>query len=107
MNDEKNILKELKQLLRQRFGEAIKDVILFGSRTAGTAHEDSDYDMLIVISGDYDWQFREQVSDIVYDLELKYDVLIDQFLISTGELQNSLRGAQPVFVNAIKNGVYA
>lgn len=107
MNNEKSILRELKKLLRQRFGEAIKDVILFGSRTAGTAHEDSDYDMLIVINGDYDWQFREQVSDIVYDLELKYDVLIDQFLISTGELQNSLRGAQPVFVNAIKNGIYA
>lgn len=107
MPGEKSILKELKTLLQRQFGHAIKDVILFGSRTAGTAHEDSDYDVLIVIDGEYGWQFREQVSDIVYDLELKYDVLIDQFLISTDELQNSLRGAQPVFVHAIKNGIYA
>ncbi|MCA9744288.1 hypothetical protein KC734_22305, partial [candidate division KSB1 bacterium] len=68
---------------------------------------DSDFDVLVIVRKTYDWRFREQVSDVVYDLELKYDILIDQFLISTDELEKSVRGAQPVFVNAIKNGMYA
>jgi predicted nucleotidyltransferase len=102
----KDILMELKKSLQHHFPHNIKDVILFGSRASGTAHRDSDYDVLIVVNRDYDWQFKDEVGDIVYGLELKYDILIDQFLISTNELQDSLRGAQPVFVDAVKNGVY-
>lgn len=100
------ILKELKKSLRECFGNSIKDVILFGSRAAGTARADSDYDILIVLGQNYDRRFRERVTDIVYDLELKHDVLIDTHLISAGELRHSLRGAQPVFVNAVRHGVY-
>jgi uncharacterized protein len=106
MDNEKQILKELKNLLEHHFCKNIKEVILFGSRARGAANANSDYDVLIVLNTYYDWQFKDKVSDLVYDLELKYDILIDQFLISTNELQYSLRGAQPVFVNAIENGVY-
>jgi predicted nucleotidyltransferase len=102
----KDIFNELKKSLQRHFPHDIRDVILFGSRTVGTASRDSDYDVLIVVNRDYDWKFKDEVGDIVYGLELKYDILIDQFLISTSELQDSLRGAQPVFVNAVKNGVY-
>ena len=107
MPNEKKILQELKKTLLHHFSHEIKDVILFGSRVAGTAHDDSDYDVLIVVNRDYDWQFKERVSEVVYDMELKHDILIDQFIISTNELQHSLRGAQPVFVHAINNGIYA
>jgi len=100
--NKKNILKILKENLQQYFSNNIKDVILFGAQAAGTAHKDSDYDVLIVLNHDYDIEFKEKVTDIVYDMELKYDVLIDAFLISTNELQYSLRGAQPVFMNAVK-----
>jgi predicted nucleotidyltransferase len=102
-----DILKTVKIVLQQRFGSIIQDVILFGSQAMGTAHEDSDYDVLIVLNKPYDWQFRDQVIDAIYDLELQYDILIDTFLISTHELRHTLRGAQPLFVNALKHGVYA
>ena len=107
MPNQEDILNELKKLLQYHFRHDIKDVILFGSRTAGTALEDSDYDVLIVVNRDYDWQFKDKVSDIVYDIELKHDILIDKFIISTNELEYSLRGVQPVFIHAIQNGVYA
>lgn len=101
------VLHELKQLLRKHFRHAIQDVILFGSQAKGTAEEDSDYDVLIVVNGDYDWRMRDEITDIVYDLELKYDILFDKHLISTDELHNSMRGEQPVFTDAIQHGVYA
>jgi len=106
MRNKLHILKKLKKLLRHRFENDIKDVILFGSQAAGTAHRDSDYDILIVLSRNYDRQFRDGVTDIVYDLELEHDILTDTHLISLGELKHSLRGAQPVFVNAVRHGVY-
>lgn len=102
-----DLLKTVKNLLQQRFGNIIRDVILFGSQAMGTAREDSDYDVLIVLNREYDWKFRDQVIDAIYDLELQYDILIDTFLISTHELHHTLRGAQPVFTNALKYGVYA
>ncbi len=107
MTDSKDILQTCKMLLQKRFGSVIEDVILFGSRAGGTAHEDSDYDILIVLNCEYDWQFRDQVIDVVYDMELEYDILIHTFLISTQEIENSLRGTQPVFVNALEQGIYA
>ena len=107
MLDKLTILRELKRLLQEHFHDDIKDVILFGSQAAGTAHEDSDYDVLIVLNRAYDWKFRDKVSEVIYDLELKYDILFDTHLISIDELENSLRGAQPIFRNALKRGVYA
>jgi uncharacterized protein len=108
MADSTTILRELKHLLQQHFPSAIRDVILFGSRAGGTARDDSDYDVLIVLNtNDYDWKFRDEVTDVVYDLELEYDILVDKHLISLDELEHSLRGAQPIFRDAIEHGVYA
>ncbi len=101
------ILSALNNMLRKHFGHDIHQVILFGSQATGMAHEDSDYDVLIVLNRQSDWQFRDKVFDVIYDLELQYDILIDAFLISSDELCHSLRGSQPVFRNAVREGVYA
>ncbi len=101
------ILKELKESLQRRFGNDIKEVILFGSQASGAAHSDSDYDILIVLSRQYDREFRDSITDIVYNMELKHSILIDAHLISVSELKDSLRGAQPVFADAVKHGIYA
>lgn len=108
MPDNTMILRKLKHLLQQHFPDAIRDVILFGSRAKGTARADSDYDVVIVLNNnDYDWKFRDEVTDVVYDMELADDILVDKHLISVDELEHSLRGAQPIFRNAIEHGVYA
>jgi predicted nucleotidyltransferase len=46
------ILKQFKSQLIQIFGNDIQDVILFGSQVTGKVHEDSDYDILIVLKSD-------------------------------------------------------
>lgn len=107
MNEYLNIIKELKQMLIAQFGDNIKDVILFGSRISGTANEYSDYDVLIVLSSDYDWHYKNEILRVVYNLELEKDIMIDFHLLSTNEVSNTLRGAQPVFINAMTKGIYA
>ena len=106
--DKRIILRKLKNLLQKHFHDAIKDVILFGSQAAGAAREDSDYDVLIVLNKDnYDWKYRNHICHVIYDMELEYDIFIDMHIISRYELFYTLRGAQPIFVNAVNKGIYA
>ncbi|PKP49651.1 MAG: nucleotidyltransferase [Bacteroidetes bacterium HGW-Bacteroidetes-11] len=102
-----HILKELKQYLITGFGDDIVDVILFGSQASGKATEDSDFDILVVVANDYNWQMRERIMDKAFDIGLKYQVLFDIHLLSLNEKRNSLRGKEPLIVNAIERGIYA
>ncbi len=101
------LLKQLKALLVANFGEDINNVILFGSQTTGKAHENSDYDVLVILNRDYDWEYQDKVTSVLYDLELEHDIFIDTKIISLDELQNTIRGKQPLYVDAIQEGIYA
>ena len=107
MKRKKTILKELRNLLATRFGDDIENVILFGSRAKGAAHKNSDYDVLIVLNRDYDWQYQGEIISVIYTLELKYDIFIDTKIISTYELQHTIRGKHPLYVDAVREGIYA
>lgn len=106
MSDNSKILSDLKSHLNTNYGNSVMDVILFGSQARGDAEEYSDYDILIVLDKDYSGKDENQILDLCYDINLKHNILIDAHLISRKEL-NSIRGRQPVFVNAIKSGIHA
>jgi len=100
------ILKDLKNELKSKFGNNILEVILFGSRAHGNHKKYSDYDILIVLNNKVDWKDEREISNTCYEIDLKYDIIIDEHLISKKEL-NTIRGQQPIFLTAIKKGVYA
>ena len=105
--DNRKIVKELKQILVDNLGNIVDDVTLFGSQLKGTAHSDSDIDVLIVLTSDYDWKKKRKINDLCYEIDLKYDVFVDSQIISLNELKNSIRGKHPIFTNALKEGYYA
>lgn len=110
MRDTENnlrIIKSLKSLLKNHFGSNIQDVILFGSQLKGTSTQFSDYDILIILKNDYDWKYQDKITDVVYDMELDYNILFDKHLVSLNEIKNSLKGEEPIYKNAIKYGLYA
>ena len=100
------IIKELKDHLNRHLNNAVVEVILFGSRVKGTANKDSDYDVVIVINAPDDRKVRKQINDLCYDLELKYNIFLDNQVISKDELECGLRGKHPVFRLAIKEGIH-
>ena len=106
MTDRLTILKDLKNSLQIGLDGSVQDIILFGSHATGQAAEGSDYDVLIVINKDYDAQVENKVYDMCYDIDLKYNIIIDAHLISIRELSTQ-RGKQPIFTRAIKTGLYA
>jgi predicted nucleotidyltransferase len=106
MIDKREILTDLKQHLQKHYGDSIKDVVLFGSQAQGDSNEYSDYDILIILAKDYSRKDENKILDLCYDIDLKYNILIDVHLLSQREMK-SKRGKQPIFINALKSGLYA
>jgi len=102
----KQILSEVKVLLKSRLSDNLRDVVLFGSQASGRQRKDSDYDILIVLKNKVDWREEREISDLCYDIELKYNIITDTHIISEPEL-STLRGKQPIFINALEKGIYA
>lgn len=105
MADKLTILKDLKNYLQKTYMDSVKNVILFGSQAYGKPTENSDYDILIVLEKDYNARDENKIYDLCYDMNLKYNIIIDAHLISEKEL-NTIKGKQLIFSKAIKSGIY-
>jgi len=106
MADKLTILKDIKGYIREGYNDSVKDIILFGSQVNGNPNENSDYDILIVLEKDYNARDENRIYDLCFDINLKYNIIIDAHLISQREL-NTIKGKQPIFTKAIKTGIYA
>jgi predicted nucleotidyltransferase len=100
------ILNDLKNILRGKFKDNLKDLILFGSQLSDKTGPYSDYDLLIIFKYKTDWKTQREISDLCYEIDLKYGIITDTHILSEEEL-NSPRGKQPIFVNALAKGYYA
>lgn len=84
------ILTSIRQDLEDLYDEKLSKIILFGSQARKSSHEDSDIDLLIVLKGDVNPNFEiDKMSDIIYSLNLKYDVLISVLPVSEKEYEKS------------------
>jgi uncharacterized protein len=104
MIDKRLLLIDLKKSLEEQFRDSIRNVVLFGSQARSEAGEYSDFDILILLNRDYTWIDENSIFDICYKIDLKYDIVIDAHLLSLKELESG-RGKQPIFINALKNGI--
>jgi predicted nucleotidyltransferase len=101
-----DILMDFNQLLRLHFSDNLKDLVLFGSRITGNAKKESDYDFLVILKQKVNWQTEREISDLSYEIELKYNIVTDTHILDESEL-STLRGKQPIFVNALEKGLHA
>lgn len=106
MSNKLAILKDLKNQLLEKNLELIKEVILFGSQAHGNATKDSDFDILILVSRKPSSKEKTFISEVCYDIDLKYDILIDSHILSIPELK-LIRGRQPIYQTAIAKGIHA
>jgi predicted nucleotidyltransferase len=102
--DKKKILKKLKNLLVKEYYGYIDKVVLFGSQALNTAHEYSDYDILVILKKDYNWQLEDAILSTCYEIDLEYDIVTDVKLISRNEL-NAIKGKQPFILDALEYGL--
>lgn len=104
---------ELKEIIRimadtyyQIFGEAIEQILLYGSYARGDNTVDSDIDLVAIVRGDRQTLQNKlkQVWDVSSDLELQYDVIISPTVIPYDEYIKYKEDV-PYYRNIQKEGV--
>lgn len=103
MDDLSKILPVLKARLRERYGERLVKLVLFGSHARGEATEDSDIDVLAVLkeidnAGDELFDASEDAADVSFD----HDTLIGLVLASEEEYSTK---NTPLLLSVRREGV--
>jgi predicted nucleotidyltransferase len=67
------LVKRVKALLQEAFGERFHGLILYGSEARGTADPDSDIDFLVLLEGPVTWGDSETSIHALYPLVLEIE----------------------------------
>ena len=98
-------IKAAGQVLLTRF--PVERVILFGSKARGTDDAESDIDLLVLTSRELTWREREEVVDALYDIQLRYDVLLSPLVVPTAEWEVGLYSVLPLHHEIERDGIAA
>lgn len=101
---EKKALNEFSSLIKNALNKNLTDLKLFGSKSTGRFHDESDIDVLIVVN-QRDEEVMNLISDILLDLELKYASKISPVVLTTTEFFKNQQH-QTLFYNEVsRDGV--
>ena len=102
----KKIIKAVVDAYYQAFGDAIDQILLYGSYSRKDNTEDSDIDLVAIVHGErLDLQEKlKKVWDISADLELEYGTIISPEVIPNDEYMK-YQDDIPYYRNIKKEGV--
>lgn len=96
-----DIVHEFKQTVAAKY--TVSDMRLFGSNARGDATEDSDIDIFLQVAN-LTKDMEQDVYNMAYDLELKYDCLIDVIVLSDAVVKTHAAHL-PIYRNILREGV--
>lgn len=80
-SEEREIIKEFRQKIEERFPGEILGVSVFGSKARGDATKESDIDIIVVISSG-DWKKGDKIREIGYELDEGIDYRLSIQVVS-------------------------
>lgn len=91
------VLRELREGLKQVLGPQFNRALLFGSRARGDARPDSDFDVLVIINGEFDYaDLLRRTATLASELSLKNDLVISCVFATQEKFE---QGQSPFFRN--------
>lgn len=73
------LFPKIKEAVRQLVPDA--QVILFGSQAAGTATEESDWDVLVLTKQKADWELKKKLWDHMFPLSVEAGTIISLLIV--------------------------
>ncbi len=101
-----------KELIRQKIKDMVLQenadakVILYGSRARGTAVQDSDWDILVLLNKpNVSFKDEQKIRHKLFDIELETGESISTFVYSQKDWDTRL-SVTPLFKNIKREGIY-
>jgi predicted nucleotidyltransferase len=92
--NEKAAIQEAARILREQF--SVENVILFGSKARDDSDPESDIDLLLLTKRPIDWKERHEIVDALFDVEMKYDVVISIIINTLHDWNDGVCTALPI-----------
>ncbi len=81
------------------------EVILFGSRARGDFREDSDWDLLILLSRPLDRRLNDLILEKLYEIELQSNTVVSSIIHTKSDWED--RSVTPLYSVIKKEGIRA
>lgn len=92
-------------ILRERF--PVERVILFGSKARGDDDAESDIDLLVLTKCPLSWQERDEITNTLFDLQLRMGVLLSTMVVATKDWNEGVYQVMPIRDQIERDGVAA
>jgi len=97
------LINQIKSYLIERYGDKIKEIILYGSYARGEATKDSDIDLLVLVDDSVNpSDVRRSLSDLLLDILLEKGELISVIVFPKSFFENY---NYPFIINVRKEGI--
>jgi predicted nucleotidyltransferase len=102
MMDVKSLIEKVNRAIKSQFGD-FRGTYFFGSRARNDHNEDSDYDLLLTFAHKLNWKKKNQIYDLIAEIELAENVIIDIKAYQENELKNRWT---PFREKVLKEGIF-
>jgi len=101
-DNEHKAIKEFKEKIVNKF--KFTEIVLFGSKARGNYDNNSDIDILVLLSEESNISIEEEIFDIGFDIEIKYDVILG-ILVHSKAFWNSKGSLMPIHKEIERDGI--
>lgn len=101
-----NQIQRFVKAVQELLGKKLKKIILYGSYARGDFNKSSDVDIMILADLSFEEieNYRDQISDIAYDIELDTGIILSPIIKDIKTYNNRVKFV-PFYKNVQKEGV--